>query len=283
MNGRDMVCFAIKPDRLNQVDKLLTQFAKFFSILLYLHRPVMVTSKADIIARLNREILPLQGYKPLAHAAKTNTGLGSIEQAFPGKSFPLAAIHEFCCNQQEDEAATGGFIAGLLSTIMVNGGTAVWIGRSPIIFPPALKFFGLAPERVIFVAMQKDKDMLWAMEEALKCGGLTAVIGEIRELSFTVSRRFQLAVEHSNVTGFIVRHNPRQLNTTASLTRWKICSLPSDAVDELPGVGFPRWQVDLLKVRNGKPGSWQMEWANGRFRQLPESKSIIHELKKKTG
>jgi protein ImuA len=283
MNGRVQVWFAVDPDRLIGVRNYYTVFAKYFSILSYLHRPAMVTSKADIIARLNREFLPLQGYKPLTQTAKLNTGLGSIEQALPGKSFPLAAMHEFCCNEQEEEAATGGIIAGLLSTIMVNGGTAVWIGRSPIIFPPALKFFGLAPERVIFVAMQREKDMLWAMEEALKCGGLTAVIGELRELSFTTSRRFQLAVEHSNVTGFLVRRDPRKLNTTASLTRWKISSLPSASVDELPGVGFPRWQVDLLKVRNGKPGSWQMEWVNGRFRQLPDSHSIIHELKKKTG
>ena len=37
--------------------------------------------------------------------------------------------------------------------------------------------------------------MLWVIEEALKCEGLAAVIGEIKELSFTQSRRLQLAVE----------------------------------------------------------------------------------------
>jgi protein ImuA len=170
-----------------------------------------------------------------------------------------------------------------LATILPSSATAVWIGRSPIIFPPALKSFGLEPDRMIFISIQKEKDLLWAMDEALKCGGLSAVIGEIRDLSFTASRRFQLAVEQSNVTGFVMRTAPKQLNTTASVSRWKISSLPSQAVDDLPGVGFPRWKVDLEKVRNGKPGSWQMEWANGKFRQLPASDTIIHELKKKTG
>jgi hypothetical protein len=33
----------------------------------------------------------------------------------------------------------------------------------------------------------------------------------------------------------------------------------------LPGIGFPRWQVDLQRVRNGTPGSWQLEWAGGQF------------------
>jgi protein ImuA len=243
----------------------------------------MVNSKADIIARLTREILPLQGYKPQQPAAMPVSGLDFIQQAFPQQSFPLAAIHEFHCPTKEDEAPTGGFIAALLATILPSSATAVWIGQSPIIFPPALKSFGLEPDRMIFISIQNQKDLLWAMEEALKCGGLSAVIGEIRDLSFTASRRFQLAVEQSNVTGFVLRTAPKQLNTTASVSRWKISSMPSHAVDDLPGVGFPRWQVDLEKVRNGKPGSWQLEWANGKFRQLRTNDTIIQEFKKKTG
>jgi hypothetical protein len=27
----------------------------------------------------------------------------------------------------------------------------------------------------------------------------------------------------------------------------------------------PRWQVELLKVKNGQTGIWQIEWADGRF------------------
>jgi protein ImuA len=29
----------------------------------------------------------------------------------------------------------------------------------------------------------------------------------------------------------------------------------------MPGVGFPRWEVELLKVRNGEPGKWIIEWS----------------------
>jgi len=41
------------------------------------------------------------------------------------------------------------------------------------------------------------------MEEALKCESLSAVIAETPEISFTVSRRLQLAVEQNRVTSFI--------------------------------------------------------------------------------
>ncbi len=34
----------------------------------------------------------------------------------------------------------------------------------------------------------------------------------------------------------------------------------------MPGVGAPRWKVELLKVRNGLPGAWIVEWVDGRLR-----------------
>jgi protein ImuA len=51
----------------------------------------------------------------------------------------------------------------------------------------------------------------------------------------------------------------------------------------MPGVGFPRWNVELLKVRNGKPGSWQIEFAAGRFRHIPKIAAIHPQQQKKTG
>ena len=145
---------------------------------------------------------------------------------------------------------------------------------------PALKIFGIEPERIIFVDLLKQKEALWAIEEALKCNVLSAVVGELKELSFTESRRLQLAVEQSRVTGFIHRINPKSENTVACVTRWKIQSLPSTVEDGMPGVGFPRWNVQLTKVRNGKPGMWQVEWAAGGFRHITTQISI-HEIQKR--
>ncbi len=52
---------------------------------------------------------------------------------------------------------------------------------------------------------------------------------------------------------------------------------------DMPGVGFPCWNAELLKVRNGKPGSWQIEWSDGVFRHVHKSASMIIEQQKKTG
>jgi protein ImuA len=164
---------------------------------------------------------------------------------------------------------------------MQNGGACIWIGLSGNLFPMALKAFGVEPDRVIFINLLKNKDVLWAMEEALKCAGLAAVIGELKEIDFKQSRRLQLAVEQSRVTGFILRNRSDKMGSTACAARWNIKPLPSQPVDGLPGLGLPRWQVDLLRVRNGQPGSWVMEWTGNKFK--PVSKPMVEQQKLMVG
>jgi len=156
----------------------------------------------------------------------------------------------------------------LLSTLMQQGGVCVWISTARTLFPPALKYFGIEPDQVLFVDLQRKKEVLWTMEEALKCEGISAVIGELNDIDFTTSRRLQLAVEKSRVTGFIIRQHPRDNNAIAAAARWKISPLPSQLNNGMPGIGAPRWTVALTKVRNGQPGSWQLEWLDGRFNTI---------------
>jgi len=226
--------------------------------------------KADILNNLQEDILRLQGFRSVSNNG-LNLGLGTMMDAFPNAAFPIGAVHEFLSAQTEGAASTSGFIAGLLSSLMEKQGATVWISSSRTLFPPALKSFNLEPDRFIFLDLQKERDVLWAMEEALKCDALSAVVGEIREMDFTASRRLQLAVEQSKVTGFVIRNNYKKLGTTACVSRWKITSLPSvtissdGLVDNLPGIGYSKWKVELLRIRNGKPGAWDLQWIDGRF------------------
>lgn len=228
----------------------------------------MPESKTDIINKLRKDILHWEGYKAPQFNTEGLVGLGSVEAAFPNGVFPLAAVHELVCSNNEQATACGGFVSGLLSVLMQNGGVCLWIGLMGNLFPSALKAFGVEPDRVIFVNLAKDKEVLWVIEEALKCTGLAAVVGEVRELDFKQSRRLQLAVEQSRVTGFILRNHPDKMSSTACAARWHIKPLPSEPVDGLPGLGFSRWQVELLRVRNGQPGSWVIEWSEGKFRPV---------------
>src|SRR5579872_1471371 len=132
----------------------------------------MTDTKQDIISKLRKNILHWEGCRaPQAGNAGT-FGLGPIEKAFPNGVFPVGTIHEMLCPEPEHAAATAGFIGGLLSTLMKKGGACLWISISGKLSPASLMAFNVEPDRVIFVDLKKEKDLLWVMEEALKCEGL---------------------------------------------------------------------------------------------------------------
>jgi protein ImuA len=234
----------------------------------------MTNAKEEIIDKLRNDILHWEGFHPPQPGEAGSFDLGPVEAAFPNGVFPTGAIHEFISLCPEDTAASAAFIAGLVKTLLQHGGACLWISWSRRIYPPALKLFGVDPDRVVFVDVPLIKDVLWVAEEALKCEGVAAVICETAQMSFMESRRLQLAVETSHVTGFILRKEAKKVNTTACVSRFKITHAPSSLRRGMPGVGFPRWQVELLKVRNGNPGKWTVEWSKLRFNPVIEEQSI---------
>ena len=237
----------------------------------------MLDSKREVINQLKKEILLLEGFKPSLQRINKSFGLGPIENAFPNHIFPQGVIHEFIIDSPEQSAASTGFVSALLKTLMNNTGICIWIsnGRKP--FPPAIKVFGVEPDRIIFIDLHRDKEALWTTEEALKYDGLAAVVTDIKEITFTQSRRLQLAIEDSKVTGIILRNGCEKLNPTACTARWRISPLPSLPEADMPGIGYPRWSVELLKVRNGVTGSWQVEWYENRFHIIDKAAAAYQE------
>ena len=169
----------------------------------------------NVITQLQKDILSLQGFKVLPADNNINIGFRPIQDAFPNSIFPTGCIHEFLSESSANMASTNGFIAGLMSKLMYPAGAGIWISASRTLFPAALKFFGVDPDQILFVDLKKEKDVLYTIEEALKCNRLTSVVGEIKEITFKESRRLQLASEQSRVTGFLLRNQPRIVNTIA--------------------------------------------------------------------
>jgi protein ImuA len=140
------------------------------------------------------------------------------------------------------------------------------------LYGPGLLPHGLDPARLVLVTARRDEDILWAVEEGLRTGaaaGLAAVVGEIGRLPMAAGRRLQLAAEHSGVTALLLRRwrnaaeaAAERARPTAAVTRWRIGALPSADIAGMPGIGRPRWRVELLRVRGGVPGSWEVEVAD---------------------
>lgn len=221
---------------------------------------VVIENKVNIISALRADILRLEGFRS-NHASDRPHISNPILRSFPGAVFPTGCTHEFLLSSIENFSATGAFISTIISSLLNTTGAIVWISRNQKIFPTGLESFGIPPERFVFVTVKLEKDLLWVTEEALKSASIGAVVCEVNEISFKVSRRLQLAVEQSRTTGFIIRLDKSKLSTTACVSRWRVTQLPSDRIDDLPGLGFPKWKVELLRVRNGRQGVWNFHWS----------------------
>jgi len=220
----------------------------------------MLRDRSDIIHELQREILALGGIPAPLQGTELPDGLEELKGHFPHGALPTGAIHEFLGSSLEDGAASAGFIAALLSSCLPHPGAVAWISSERTVYPPALSNFRMEPHHILFIQPTHEKDLLWATEEALKCQGLRAVITEMKDLQSKHSRRFQLAVESSGVTGFILNRSQGTLSANHCVSRWKVTALPSQVLHDMPGVGHPNWDVELLKIRNGKPGRWHLYW-----------------------
>jgi protein ImuA len=189
-------------------------------------------------------------------------GLRAIDAALPWGGLPLAALHEVeSAGAGSKDGAATAFLAGILARL-APARPVLWCVRQPDLHAPGLALAGLAAKRLLLVRARREGELLWAMEEGLRSRALAAVVGEVDALSTPASRRLQLAAENSGVTGFVLHRSGGTASASAAVTRWRIAALPSAPVAGEPGIGRPRWRIELLRCRGGMPAAWEVEASN---------------------
>ncbi|KQS64603.1 damage-inducible mutagenesis protein [Rhizobium sp. Leaf371] len=215
----------------------------------------MTAARAQVLTELRDRIATLECSVP-RQAGWLPFGVLAIDAVLPGGGLARGALHEIAGGGSGtvDGAAAALFAAGIAAR---TKGKVVWCLTRPDLFFPALAQVGLDANRVVFVEVDREEDVLASMEEGLSHGGLGAVVGELVRLPMTASRRLQLAAEKSGTLGLVVRRWRRQTEAndfgqpTASSTRWRVSVLPSVALP-VPGVGRPQWFLELMRVKSGE-------------------------------
>lgn len=124
---------------------------------------------------------------------------------------------------------------------------------------PALA--GLGPQRpIIMVDLSRAADVLWALEDGLRCRALGAVVGEVwgdpPALDFTATKRLAMRAEAAEVPCWLIRRAAHP-NLSAARDRWRIHSLPSAPhPHDTQAPGDPRWALELFRSRRSPPGQW---------------------------
>jgi len=202
----------------------------------------------DRIRRIERPSAGRHGVLPF--------GIAALDRALPGGGLALGAAHEILGAEadEEDGAAAAGFIAGIAGRL--GDGLVLWCLKRRDLYGPGLEAHGFDPARIVIVRAARDNDLLWALEEGLRTPGIAVVVGEIGRLPMVAGRRLQLAAERSGIPALLLRRwrtgaeaAAERARPSAAVTRWRVAPLPSLSEPGEPGIGRPRWRVELLRCR----------------------------------
>jgi protein ImuA len=277
-----------------------------------------------------------QSLQKLQRPAGLEDGPGALPLGVPaidlalGGGFARGALHEISAAGEAHVAAAAGFAIGLSSfrgasaasepaiqkqiqrshldsgsAPSARPGMTVWIAEDMALaesgapYGPGLETFGLRPERLLTVAAARTRDLLWAMEEALRCRAVHAVIGELRagELDGVAVRRLSLAAGESGALALLLRAAPSRDASTAA-TRWIVGAAPSLPViprrarnertrnpetdseiasgfrargptpasrndeEKIDGEKESCFAVRLMRNRRGPLGAWTLQWSD---------------------
>ncbi len=221
------------------------------------------------LARL-RSLLPaLEGALP-ADAPALPFHLPEVDRSLPSLGLTVGALHEIAPVDTGHMPAAFGFAAACLAGARFETPSllivpARFVGEHGAPYGHGLHGLGLDPGRILIFTAGDHKAALWAAEEALRSGGVAAVLALLTgALDLKASRRLHLAAAATGTFLTIVRP-ARAEPAGAAASRWRIAAAPARRC-RFGGFERTRWQVALERARNGRTGSWLMEWDHGAHR-----------------
>lgn len=244
----------------------------------------MAQTRSDLLRRLKTQIADLEGQlaadktlpdtqlmKNSIDQDQFSFGIESIDQAFTHNAMPL-----FCLNEIRTSTREAGVGAGFLCTLMAQlstrrQGPLIWItthkalSETGHLYGPGLHAFGLPPDRLLIVQTAKEKDALWAAEEALGLGNALSVVLNLQTsakgLTLAATRRLHLRAETNRTPCFMLLAGSDPPAPSIALTRWQIEAASAGTLNGFQeGIGHPAFTANLTRNRQGQTGTFTLQW-----------------------
>jgi protein ImuA len=198
-------------------------------------------------------------------ALETHPAFAGADAVLPAGllATPRGAVHEVFADSLVDAGSALGFALAQAAGFVSPARPGLLIlqlvaetQETGLPYGLGLATFGLEPDAVVLIRAETMPALLWAVEEAIACRAVGAVVADIayphKALDFTASRRLALRAAAAEAAVFLVRY-ARDREASAARYRWQVTPAPIRPPPfDSRAPGLPRWQVRLEKGSLGK-------------------------------
>lgn len=240
-------------------------------------------STAPSIAHLRSIATPAADYRVMPF------GVDALDRRLAAGGLRAGALHEATAQSGAlvDDAATTLFLASIAAReAAARGGPVFWASCRTDLYAPALEQAGLPAASVIYAQPRDDAALLAVIEDAVRDGTPSAIVGEAARISMVATRRLQLVAAEADMPVLLLRRR-RGLaadplaEPSAAWTRWRVGAAPSERLD-VAGVGRARWVVECARQRGGEGFSLIVE-ASDETGRLAVSAELGHRAAEAVG
>ena len=222
-----------------------------------------------MLAELRKTLAALERSPGLdGEAGMLASGIPPVDAALGG-GLARGALHEIAAISESHLATATAFALGITGARAGPAHRAtVWIAPDMALAEngapcgSGLDDMARPPERILTVTVNRTRDLLWAMEEALHCRAVGVAIGELRNdaIDSVALRRLSLAAATHRAIAVVLRAAPTRTASVA-VTRWVVSAAPSQPRFGRD-IGTPRIAAQLVRNRRGPLGDWILEWSD---------------------
>jgi hypothetical protein len=188
---------------------------------------------------LRRPDVWIAGHRSIDHGSRIPTGFAELDHALGG-GWPRGQLTEFAT-----PAEGIGELKLLMPAIRRLDQWVVLVSPPHIPYAPALEAHGLDLSHLLVTRAMTQIDTLWAIEQALRSGACSAVIGWMENAAERALRRLQLAAEAGSSWAVLFR--------PPSCIRRRS---PAPLRIQLSACQFGnRLELQILKQRSGLPAT----------------------------
>ncbi len=191
-------------------------------------------------------VIELGGRRGGELSTAISSGCQELDRCLPDGGYAPGTIIEWI----EPTLGCGGIYLAIAAArhAITDGKVLVVVDPQQRFYPPAARSMGIPIERLIVLRPESESDVMWSIDQALRCSAVGAVVANLERVSELQARRFQLAAEQGQALGCWLRPWKVQRAPSWAEIQWLVEPVSSHKQN------VRRIGLESLRMRGGAVG-----------------------------